>query len=72
MKRTPPPHPLVPINNPSISFGSHQVPKEFPIKFLLLSSSSHQIPFVPIAMEDRQVSAKVNGETRERLGLSVR
>ncbi len=50
---------------PSIFFCSHQVPKQFPSN----SSCSHQNPFVPIAMEDRQMSTKVNGETRERLGL---
>jgi hypothetical protein len=58
--------PLVPINNPSISFCSHQVPKRFPSNF----SSSHQNPFVPI--EGRQMSTKVNGETRERLGQSTK
>jgi hypothetical protein len=67
--------PLVFINNPSISFHSHQVPKQFPsssssshqvpIKFVLFPSCSHQNPFVPMAMEDRQVSTTVNGETHE-------
>jgi hypothetical protein len=54
--------PLVPINNPSISFCSHQVLKKFPsksflfpsssqtipINFLLFLSNCHQIHFVPI------------------------
>jgi hypothetical protein len=35
---------LVSINNPSISFCSQKVPKQFPSN----SSCSHQIPFVPI------------------------
>jgi len=74
--------PLVPISNVSISFCSHQVPKQFPsnsscscqvsIKFLLFLSSFHQIPFVPTAMEDRQVSMKVNDETHETLRLSAK
>jgi hypothetical protein len=66
---------------------SYQVPKQlqsnsscsyqYLIKILLFSSilfpsSFNQIPFVPIAMEDRQVSTKVNGETCERLELSVK
>ncbi len=60
--------PLVPINNPSISFCSHQVPKRFPSNF----SCSHQNPFVPMALEGRQMSTKGNGETRERLGQSTK
>jgi hypothetical protein len=46
--------PLIPINNLSISFCSHQVPKQFP-------SSPHQNHFVPMTIEYRQVSAKLNG-----------
>jgi hypothetical protein len=41
-------------------------------KFLIFPSSSHQIPFILVAMEDRLVSTKVNGETHERLELSVK
>jgi hypothetical protein len=48
--------------------NSDQIPV-VPIKFL---SSSHQNPFGLMAMEDRQVSTKVNGETRERLGQSAK
>ncbi len=48
--------PLVPINNPSISFCSHQVPEQFPSRFPLFPSSSDQHRFVPMAMKDRQVS----------------
>ncbi len=61
-------NPFVPINNPSIPFCSHQVLKQFPSN----SCCSHQNPFVLMAMEDRQVSTKVNGETRERLRQSAK
>ncbi len=99
--------PLVPINHPSMSICSHQVPKKFPWKFPSITFCSHQVPkqfssnsscshqypfvliefpnnshqiplvpikflFVPMAMEDRQVSTKVNGETRARLGQSAK
>ncbi len=72
---------LVPISNPSKSFCYHQLPI-VPIYFLLFSSSSqkiplfplssHQNPFVPMALKDRQMSTKVNGETRERLRQSAK
>ncbi len=52
---------LVPINKPSISFCSHQVPKKF--------LCSHQNAFVPMAMEDRQVST---GEHRWARRWTVR
>ncbi len=55
--------------------NSHQIPL-VPISILLFSSSSQTIPikflFVPMAMEDRQVSTKVNGETRARRGQSAK
>jgi hypothetical protein len=37
--------------NPSKSFCSHQVPKHFPIKFLLFPSITHQNPFVLISSQ---------------------
>jgi hypothetical protein len=43
-----------------------------PIKFLLFPPSSHQNHFVPMAMEYRQVSAKVNGGQRAELSAAVR
>ncbi len=91
--------PLVPINNPSKAFCSHQISIKvllFPsssqkvlIKFLSFPSithqypfvlikfpshsfRSHQNPFVPITMEDRQLSTKVNGETCDKLRLSAK
>jgi hypothetical protein len=55
--------PFVPINNPSISFclikflsNFHQIPLVQAIKLFLFPSSFYQNPYVPMAMEDRQVS----------------
>jgi hypothetical protein len=59
--------PLVSINNPSISFCSQKVPKQFPSN----SFCSHEVPIKTLLFpwlwrigRCSHVSTKVNGETR--------
>ncbi len=63
---------IIPINILLLSSSSQKIPIKFSSIFFLFPSGSYQNPFVPMAMQDRQVSTKVNGETRESLRQSAK